>query len=42
MAFVRTKSRMAEALAQLSRLLKHRNEDTPCNHKIQPTELRAL
>lgn len=36
------KSRMAEALTQLNRLLKHVNEDTPCNHKIQPTELRAL
>jgi RNA polymerase sigma-70 factor (ECF subfamily) len=36
------KSRMAEALTQLNRLLKHVNEDTPCNHKTQPTELRAL
>ena len=35
------KSRMAEALAQLNRLLKHVNEDTACNHKIQRTELRA-
>jgi hypothetical protein len=32
---------MAEALAQLNRLLKHVNEDTACNHKIQRTELRA-
>jgi RNA polymerase sigma-70 factor (ECF subfamily) len=36
------KSRMAGALTQLNRLLKHVNEDTPCNRKIQPTELRAL
>ena len=36
------KSRMAEALTQLNRLLKHVNEDTPCNHKIQRTELLAL
>ncbi len=36
------KSRMAEALTQLHRLLKHVNEDTTCNRKTQPTELRAL
>ena len=36
------KSRMAEALTQLNRLLKHLNEDTTCNRKIQPLELRAL
>jgi hypothetical protein len=42
MAFVAAKSRMAEALTQLNRLLKHANQDTPCNHRIQLTELRAL
>jgi RNA polymerase sigma-70 factor (ECF subfamily) len=36
------KSRMAEALTQLNRRLKHLNEDTPCNHQTQRTELRAL
>jgi RNA polymerase sigma-70 factor (ECF subfamily) len=35
------KSRMAESLARLSGSLKHLNEDTSCNCKIQPTELRA-
>src|SRR5436190_4508325 len=34
------KSRMAEALTQLSRLLKHLNEDKTCNHKKQTRELR--
>jgi hypothetical protein len=41
-AFLTAKSRMAEALTQLNVLLKHANKDTSCNHKIQPTELRAL
>ena len=40
------KSRMAEALTQLSRLLKHLSDDKPnedktCNHKKQTLELRA-
>jgi RNA polymerase sigma-70 factor (ECF subfamily) len=35
------KSRMAEALSQLNRLLKHLNEDTICNPQIKKTELRA-
>jgi len=36
------KSRMAEALTQLHRLLKHLNEDTICNHKKQILEPLAL
>jgi RNA polymerase sigma-70 factor (ECF subfamily) len=36
------KSRMAEALAQLHRLLKHVNEDTICKHKKQTLEPLAL
>jgi RNA polymerase sigma-70 factor (ECF subfamily) len=36
------KSRMAEALTQLSKFLKRLNEDTTCNRKIQTPELRAL
>jgi RNA polymerase sigma-70 factor, ECF subfamily len=36
------KSRMAEALEQLSRILKHVNEETPCKPKTQTPELRAL
>ena len=43
------KSRMAEALTQLNRLLKHLNEETPCNpkipkpnHRTQTPELLAL
>ncbi len=36
------KSRMAEALTQLHRLLKHVNEDTICNHKKQTLEPLAL
>ena len=36
------KSRMAEALTQLSRLLKHLNEETTCNHKKQTLEPLAL
>jgi RNA polymerase sigma-70 factor (ECF subfamily) len=36
------KSRMAEALTQLHRLLKHLNEDTTCNHKKRTLELRPL
>lgn len=36
------KSRMAEALHHLSRLLKHVNEDESCNHKMQIPEVRAL
>jgi RNA polymerase sigma-70 factor (ECF subfamily) len=36
------KSRMAEALTQLSRRLKHLNEDTSCNHQIQRIQLQAL
>jgi len=35
------KSRMAEALEQLNRLLKHVNEDDVCNHKTRVTELRT-
>jgi RNA polymerase sigma-70 factor (ECF subfamily) len=35
------KSRMAEALGQLNRLLKHVNEDEVCNRKTQVTEFRA-
>jgi RNA polymerase sigma-70 factor (ECF subfamily) len=36
------KSRMAEALSQLNRRLRHLNEDTPCNHRIPRIELQAL
>ena len=36
------KSRMAEALAQLNRFLKHLNEDSSCNRKTNRLELRAL
>ena len=36
------KSRMAEALAQLSRLLKHVNEDESCKRKTPTLEARAL
>jgi RNA polymerase sigma-70 factor (ECF subfamily) len=36
------KSRMAEALEQLSRILKHVNEETSCKPKTQTPELRAL
>jgi len=36
------KSRMAEALNQLNRLLKHLNEDESCNRKTQIPEVRAL
>jgi RNA polymerase sigma-70 factor (ECF subfamily) len=36
------KSRMAEALGQLNRLLKHLNEDEPCNRKNRNPELLAL
>lgn len=36
------KSRMAEALTQLHRLLKHVNEDTTCNHKKRTLEPLAL
>ena len=35
------KSRMAEALAQLNRFLKHLNEDKSCNHKTNRLELRT-
>ena len=35
------KSRMAEALNQLNKLLKHINEDEPCNHEIRVPELRT-
>ena len=35
------KSRMAEALAHLSRLLKHMNEEPSCNHKTNSLELRT-
>jgi len=35
------KSRMAEALGQLHRLLKHVNEDVSCKRKTQTPELRA-
>jgi RNA polymerase sigma-70 factor (ECF subfamily) len=36
------KSRMAEALTQLNRLLKHLNGDTSCNPRTQTPELLAL
>ncbi len=36
------KSRMAEGLTQLSRFLKHLNEDTSCNTRNRTNELRAL
>jgi RNA polymerase sigma-70 factor (ECF subfamily) len=36
------KSRMAEALTQLNRHLKHLNGDTSCNPRIQTPELLAL
>ena len=36
------KSRMAEALTQLTRSLRHLNERTSCTPKIQPKELLAL
>jgi len=36
------KSRMAEALTQLNRLLKHLNEDSSCKPNNQPRELIAL
>jgi RNA polymerase sigma-70 factor, ECF subfamily len=36
------KSRMAEALTQLNRLLQHLDGDTSCNHKTQTLELLAL
>jgi RNA polymerase sigma-70 factor, ECF subfamily len=36
------KSRMAEALGQLNKLLKYVHEDEPCKHKTQTPELRAL
>jgi RNA polymerase sigma-70 factor (ECF subfamily) len=36
------KSRMAEALMQLNRLLKHLNEETTCNPKTRTPELLAL
>jgi len=36
------KSRMAEALTQLNRLLEHLDGDTTCNLKIQTPELLAL
>jgi RNA polymerase sigma-70 factor (ECF subfamily) len=36
------KSRMAEALTQLNRLLKHLNGDKTCNHRTQTPELLAL
>jgi RNA polymerase sigma-70 factor (ECF subfamily) len=36
------KSRMAEALSQLTRLLQHLNERSSCTPKIQPKELLAL
>jgi RNA polymerase sigma-70 factor, ECF subfamily len=36
------KSRMAEALSQLNRLLKHVNEDESCNHKTQTPEVQVL
>ena len=36
------KSRMAEALTQLHRLLKHVNEDITCNHKKRTLEPLAL
>jgi len=36
------KSRMAEALTQLNRLLKHLNGETSCNPRTQTPELLAL
>jgi RNA polymerase sigma-70 factor (ECF subfamily) len=36
------KSRMAEALGQLNRLLKHVNEDEICNRKTQTPEVQVL
>ena len=36
------KSRMAEALGQLNRLLKHVNEDELCNRKTQTREVQVL
>ena len=36
------KSRMAEALDQLNKLLEHVNEDEPCRHKTQTPEVPAL
>ena len=36
------KSRMAEALGQLNRLLKHVNEDELCNRKMQTREVQVL
>jgi RNA polymerase sigma-70 factor, ECF subfamily len=36
------KSRMAEALGQLNRLLKHVNEDKVCNRKNRTPEVRVL
>jgi RNA polymerase sigma-70 factor (ECF subfamily) len=36
------KSRMAEALARLSKLLNHVNEEKICNHKTQTAELRVV
>ena len=36
------KSRMAEGLTQLSRFLRHLNEDTSCNTRTRTTELQAL
>ena len=36
------KSRMAEALSQLNRLLKHVNEDESCNHKNPTPKVPAL
>ncbi|MFO1514133.1 MAG: sigma-70 family RNA polymerase sigma factor [Verrucomicrobiota bacterium] len=36
------KSRMAEALGQLNRLLKHVNEDELCNRKTQTPEVQVL
>ncbi len=36
------KSRMAQGLTQLSRFLKHLNEDTSCNPRTRTTELQVL
>ena len=36
------KSRMAEALGQLNRLLKHVNEEQVCNRKTQRPEVQVL
>jgi RNA polymerase sigma-70 factor (ECF subfamily) len=36
------KSRMAEAMAQLSKLLKHVNEEELCNRKTQTPEMQVL